>query len=226
MTCLLTIETSTQICSLSLSINGKSIMNKICTKKKSHASLLGAFTLEAVNYVRKNNYTINAVAVSAGPGSYTGLRIGTSEAKGLCYGFDIPLITIPTLKIMAFQAIHNLSLSFPNSIYCPIIDAERMEVFTVLYDANLNEICPLKVDTIDENSYKEFLKKRTIIFFGNGLNKCTNLIKSPNAIFIKDIYPTAKTMIYLAETAFAKKEFTDIAYFEPFYLKEYQTTVT
>lgn len=225
MACLLTIETSTQICSLTLSIAGKSVVNKIYTKKKSHASLLGVFAFEAVKHARKNNYKINAVAVSAGPGSYTGLRIGTSEAKGLCYGFNIPMIAIPTLKIMAFQAIHSLSNSFPNSIYCPMIDARRMEVFTALYDSNFNEICPAKANIIDENSYKEFLKKYTIIFFGNGSDKCTNTIKSPNAIFIKDIHPTAKAMIHLAEKAFVKKEFTNTTYFEPFYLKKYQTTV-
>lgn len=228
MACLLAIETSTKICSLALSLDKKLIVNKICTKNNTHASIIGVFTLETIKYANKNNLKINAIAVSAGPGSYTGLRIGLASAKGLCYGFNIPLIAIPTLKIMTFQAICNMSsntISIPNSIYCPMIDIRKMEVFTALYDVNLNEIYSARASIIDKNSYKEYLKKYTIIFFGNGSDKCRNVIQASNAIFIKDIFPTTKSIVYLAESAFKKQEFANTIYFEPFYLKEFQTTI-
>ncbi|MDR2520368.1 MAG: tRNA (adenosine(37)-N6)-threonylcarbamoyltransferase complex dimerization subunit type 1 TsaB [Bacteroidales bacterium OttesenSCG-928-I14] len=222
---LLVLETSTQTCSLSLSINGKVVIEKTCTKENSHASLLGVFILEAIKYANKNSIKIDAVAVSAGPGSYTGLRIGVSEAKGLCYGFNIPLIAIPTLKSITLQAIHNMLHSkLTNPIYCPMIDAKRMGVFTALYDGTLNEICSPKSKTINSNSYKKYLKKYTVVFFGSGADKYRDLIQDSNAIFIKNIYPTTKSIIPIAEIYFKEKEFADIIYFEPFYMEEFQPT--
>jgi tRNA threonylcarbamoyladenosine biosynthesis protein TsaB len=226
MACLLTIETSTRICSLSLSLNGLPIFNRINKEGISHATQLGIFAHEAVEFARQNSFKIDAVAVSSGPGSYTGLRIGVSEAKGLCYGFGIPLIAIPSLKILTSA----LFLAHPNQfslhdLFCPMIDARRMEVYSALYDQNLNEIQPVQAEIIDEDSYEEQLKKHRIIFFGDGSNKCRNEIFSTNAIFVDAIVPTAEAMIPLAEKAYAKKEFVDVAYFEPFYLKEFQATV-
>ncbi|GHT38854.1 tRNA (adenosine(37)-N6)-threonylcarbamoyltransferase complex dimerization subunit type 1 TsaB [Bacteroidia bacterium] len=221
MLCLLTIETSTSACSLALSVDGKPVFDRIELAGASHAALSGVFASEAVEYARKNHLKLDAVAVSAGPGSYTGLRIGVSEAKGLCYGLDIPLIAIPTLKIMASQ----VETPYRASLRCPMIDARRMEVYAAIYDTHFNEIRPVQADIIDDNSYKEYLEKHTVVFFGNGSDKCRPVIQSPNAVFIPDIYPTAQAMIPLAEKAFAQKDFVDTAYFEPFYLKEFQATI-
>jgi tRNA threonylcarbamoyladenosine biosynthesis protein TsaB len=221
MLCLLTIETSTSVCSINLSVNGASVFDRMELTGASHAALLGVFVSEAVAYARNHHLKIDAVAVSAGPGSYTGLRIGVSEAKGLCYGLGIPLIAIPTLKIMASQ----VETPYRASLRCPMIDARRMEVYAAVYDNHLNEVRPVQADIIDENSYQELLEKHTIAFFGNGSDKCRPVIQSPNAVFIPDIYPTAQAMISLAEEAFVQQDFVDTAYFEPFYLKEFQATV-
>ena len=223
MACLLAIETSTTICSLALSVDGKPVFDRMETTGASHAALLGVFASEAVRYAREHLLNIEGVAVSAGPGSYTGLRIGLSEAKGLCYGFGIPLIAVSTLTILAAQAVRRAPCTVP-SLYCPMIDARRMEVYAALYDENLNEIRPAQADIIDENSYGEYLEKQPVVFCGNGSDKCRQLIQSPRAIFMDAVYPSAKSMISLAETAFRQKEFVDVAYFEPFYLKEFQAT--
>jgi len=223
MLCLLTIETSTTVCSVTLSVDNVPVFDRIETADASHAARLGIFVSDAVNYARKNGLTIDAVAVSAGPGSYTGLRIGVSEAKGLCYGFDIPLIAIPTLKILATQMLHHTSDS--SFLLCPMIDARRMEVYAALYDAHLNEIRPVQADIVNENSYREYLEKRPVVFAGSGSDKCKKIIQSPNAVFLSTIYPTSQAMIPLANEAFARREFVNTAYFEPYYLKEFQTTV-
>ncbi|MDR0680833.1 MAG: tRNA (adenosine(37)-N6)-threonylcarbamoyltransferase complex dimerization subunit type 1 TsaB [Dysgonamonadaceae bacterium] len=228
MICLLLIETSTKFCSLTLAVDGKSVFDRISLEGASHASLLGVFALEAVKYARANHLKINAIAVSSGPGSYTGLRIGASEAKGLCYGFEIPLIAIPTLKILV-SACFTFAPSFAKKsaerLYCPMIDARRMEVYTALYDSSFNEIHPVRAEIIVENSYKEYLDKYSILFFGDGSDKCRPIIQSPNALFVENIYPNAEAMIPLAEKAFKNGEFVDVAYFEPFYLKEFQATI-
>ena len=224
MSCLLTIETATTVCSVALSVNNQPVFDRIETTGASHAAVLGVFASDAVNYARKNGLTMDAVAVSAGPGSYTGLRIGVSEAKGLCYGLDIPLIAIPSLKILALQAVHREPCT-PATLFCPMIDARRMEVYAALYDIHLNEIRAVQADIIDENAYREYLEKQPVVFAGNGSDKCRAVIQSPHAIFLENIYPTAQAMIPLANEAFARKEFVDTAYFEPFYLKEFQATV-
>ena len=224
MSCLLAIETSTKVCSLALSAEGEVVFERINAEGISHASHLGVFASEAVSFAKKNNLKIDAVAVSSGPGSYTGLRIGVSEAKGLCFGFDIPLIAISTLQLLASQAILH-SHSTINSLYCPMIDARRMEVYAAIYDENLNEIRAVQADIVEENTYQAYLEENTVVFFGDGASKCKSVIQSPNAVFVDDIYPEAKAMIPLAEKAFAEKNFVDVAYFEPFYLKEFQATI-
>ena len=224
MSCLLAIETSTKVCSLALSADGKVVFERINTEGISHASHLGVFASEAVAFAKENGLKIDAVAVSSGPGSYTGLRIGVSEAKGLCFGFDIPLIAISTLQLLAFQAIHR-SQSVAPSFYCPMIDARRMEVYAAIYDENLNEIRSVQADIVDENTYQTYLDGNPVVFFGDGAEKCKPVIQSSNAVFLDDIYPKAKAMIPLAEKAFIEKDFVDVAYFEPFYLKEFQATV-
>ena len=225
MACILNIETSTKVCSLALSVNGNAIFEQANFSGSSHTSHLGVYALQAVKFAKENKLKIDAVAVSSGPGSYTGLRIGVSEAKGLCYGFEIPLIAIPTLKIMTSALLSAHNSSFSNHYFCPMIDARRMEVYASLYNICLNEIRPVQADIIDEDSYKEYLKQQPVVFFGDGSDKCKPIITSPNALFVDNIHPLATAMVGLAEAAFDKKEFVDTAYFEPFYLKEFQATV-
>jgi tRNA threonylcarbamoyladenosine biosynthesis protein TsaB len=218
MACILSIESSTQTCSTAVAYDGKLMWNKENPDLASHSAVLGVYVAEAIRFIQANNFQPDAVAVSEGPGSYTGLRIGVSLAKGLCYGMDIPLIAVPTLKIMAKRFV-------PSSSYlCPMVDARRMEVYAALFDGNLNEPEPARAIIINEDSYREILSHEKIIFFGSGAEKCKSVIRSANAVFIDGVHPTASDMIEEAEQAFIRKTFADIAYFEPFYLKEFQAT--
>jgi len=216
MACILSIESSAQISSVAVSVDGKLLWNKENTHLFSHSSVLGVDTVEAIRFLNSNGYRLDAVAVSEGPGSYTGLRIGISLAKGLCFGFDVPLIAIPTLKIMATH------FAGSSSYLCPMIDARRMEVYSALYDGNLKEISPACATIINNDSFKDIPDQREIIFFGTGINKSKSFISSPHAIFADSIYPVASKMINEAEKAFSEKKFENIAYFEPCYLKEFQ----
>ncbi|MDR2816362.1 MAG: tRNA (adenosine(37)-N6)-threonylcarbamoyltransferase complex dimerization subunit type 1 TsaB [Proteiniphilum sp.] len=222
MCTLLAIETSTPVCSCTLSRNGETLMNKENYEGRSHASLLGLFVHEIMEYARQQHIRIDAIAVSSGPGSYTGLRIGVSEAKGLSYGLDIPLIAIPTARIMASMMKGNAD---EDTLLCPMIDARRMEVYATFFDRSLNVIRETSADIVEEGSYTDLLEKRKIIFFGNGAEKCRSVITHANALFFDDIHPLASGMAPLAKKAFTDKAFVDVAYFEPFYLKEFIATV-
>ncbi len=222
MCILLTIETSTSVCSCALSRNGEILINKENHEGQSHASLLGLFVHEIMEYVRAGGMQLDAIAVSSGPGSYTGLRIGVSEAKGLCYGLDLPLIAIPTSRLMASMLLDRVS---EGELLCPMIDARRMEVYATFYDRSLNVVRETAADIVDESSYIDLLEKQQITFFGNGAAKCRPVITHPNARFIDDIHPLASAMVPLAEAAFRDRHFVDAAYFEPFYLKEFVATV-
>jgi len=222
MSCIINIETSTKICSVALAKDKKVLFNKENYNGGSHAELLGVFVFEAVEFAKENNLSIDAVAVSAGPGSYTGLRIGVSEAKGLCYGWNIPLIAIPSLDIMAHQVIRS---GVEADYYCPMIDARRMEVYSAIYDKDMQKIKDVSADIIDENAYREFISKGKTCFFGDGSIKCKSMIISSGVVFLDDIYPLASSMVDLAEKKQEQKEFVDLAYFEPFYLKEFMTTI-
>lgn len=223
MSCILNIETATEVCSVAISKDSEIIYYKEETKGPSHAILLGVFVNDAVKELRKKDIKLDAVAVSCGPGSYTGLRIGVSEAKGLCYGLNIPLIALSTLKIMAQGVLHNYNID-KDSILCPMIDARRMEVYDVLLNKELDELRPVSADIIDENSFSEILKDNNIIFFGNGAAKCKDVLPIENTRFLEGIYPKASDMVKLANDAYDKNEFVDVAYFEPFYLKEFVAT--
>lgn len=223
MPCILNIDTATEVCSVAVADNHEVIFNKIETKGPSHAVLLGVFVEEALNFLRQNNKTLDAVAVSCGPGSYTGLRIGVSEAKGLCYGLNIPLIAINTPLIMASGIINSQSIE-KNTLLCPMIDARRMEVYAAIYDHQLNVIRQIQADIVDKETYRNFLNENNVIFFGNGAEKCKDEINNSNAIFIENIYPKAADMIPLSIKLFNDKKFEDVAYFEPFYLKEFVAT--
>lgn len=220
MSCILHIETSTEVCSVSASQDGASIFSKEDFNGPSHAVVLGVFVDEALSFIDNHAIPLDAVAVSCGPGSYTGLRIGVSMAKGICYGRNVPLIAIPTPEVMTVPVL--LFQDLPeDALLCPMIDARRMEVYAAIYDRSLKVKREIGADIIDENSYAEFLAEYPVYFFGNGAAKCREKITHPNAHFIENIHPLAKWMFPLAERAMAEKDFKDVAYFEPFYLKEF-----
>ncbi len=220
MPCILHIETSTAVCSVAVSEGGQAIFSREEFKGPSHAVSLGVFVDEALSFVDSHAIVLDAVAVSCGPGSYTGLRIGVSMAKGVCYGRSIPLIGIPTLEILSVPVLlyHELP---EDALICPMIDARRMEVYAAVYDRSLQMKRKTSADIVDENSYMEFLNEHPVYFFGDGAAKCRGKITHPNAHFIEEISPLARLMSPLAEKAFAKDDFKDVAYFEPFYLKEF-----
>ncbi|MDR0333738.1 MAG: tRNA (adenosine(37)-N6)-threonylcarbamoyltransferase complex dimerization subunit type 1 TsaB [Dysgonamonadaceae bacterium] len=222
MPVILNIETSTPVCSCALSCDGEIIFNKENFEEQSHSTLLGVFVEEIMIYVRKKNIKIDAIAVSSGPGSYTGLRIGVSEAKGLAYGLSVPLIAISTPIIMASLVKNKVQ---PEMLLCPMIDARRMEVYATFFDTSLNVVKETAADIVNENSYADLLEKQPVVFFGNGAKKCKTVLTHPNAHFLDNIHPLASGMISLAERAFVNKSFVDVAYYEPHYLKEYVTTV-
>lgn len=223
MSCILAIETSTEVCSVALGQDGDTIFEKVCEENNAHTRHLATFVDEALSFANSHAIPLDAVAITEGPGSYTGLRIGTSTAKGICYGFNIPLITIPTLKMLCVRPLLYEELD-EDALLCPMIDARRMEVYAAIYDRSLRNIRETQADIIDETSYADYLEKQPIYFFGNGAEKCIDIIKHPNARFIPNIKANAKSMLPLAELAIAKNDFADVAYFEPYYLKEFVAT--
>ena len=220
MSCILNIETSTSVCSVAASQDGQTIFVKEDLKGPSHAVSLGVFVDEALSFIDSHARPLDAVAVSCGPGSYTGLRIGVSMAKGVCYGRNIPLIAIPTPEVLSVPVLLHHDLP-EDALLCPMIDARRMEVYAAIYDRALKPVRDIAADIVDENSYTEFLDQHPVYFFGDGAAKCKEKITHPNAHFIGDIRPLAKMMFPLAEKAIAENDFKDVAYFEPFYLKEF-----
>ncbi len=232
MALLLHLETATTVCSVALSKDGKLLATRESNEARSHAESITVFIEEVVSEAQLSLNDIDAVAVSKGPGSYTGLRIGVSTAKGLCYSLEKPLIAINTLQAMGYHLcksviIENIILSLEKQqglLICPMIDARRMEVYSGFYDLNNNTIRETSADIIDENSYSSILEKYKVVFCGDGAAKCKPVFeKHPNAIFLDDINPSARYMPELAEAAYIKKEFVDVAYFEPFYLKDFFT---
>lgn len=219
---ILHIETSTNVCSVAVSENLKCVFSVSNTDGMNHAALLSLFIKDALDFLKEKNKKPDAIAVSSGPGSYTGLRIGISTAKGLCYGLDIPLMAISTLEVMTMAAIAHVGKT--EAIFCPMIDARRMEVYAAFYEANMNLVREISADIINNESYSEILAEKSVYFFGNGADKCKTTLTHPNALFIDNIVPLAENMIELAVKAFEANKFVDVAYFEPFYLKEFHTT--
>ena len=223
MACILNIETSTPVCSVSLSADGNLLFERCDREGPSHAVVLGVFVQEALAYLHDEGLTLDAVAVSCGPGSYTGLRIGVSMAKGLCFARDLPLIAIETTKIMAALVIDK-GLADKEALLCPMIDARRMEVYAALYNTALEKVRDTQADIVDADTYASYLKTGKVLFFGNGAAKCKEAIAAADAVFIDNIHPMASAMNRLSEEAFNKEAFENTAYFEPFYLKEFVAT--
>lgn len=230
MAAILLIETSTEICSVALTIDGL-LTDSIESKEgQNHARLVTVFAEELLRRNQVKAEALVAVAVSKGPGSYTGLRIGVSTAKGICFARHIPLIAIGTLQAMTQHVIHNRR-SFPVPedkpvLYCPMIDARRMEVFSMLFDDQGNKLKPIEALIVDESFLAQELKDNYVVFFGNGAEKCKKVLSSPNALFVSDVEASAKYMCNLAWQLYNKKQFEDVAYFEPFYLKDFVVTVS
>lgn len=221
MSCILNIETSTDVCSVAISDNGQVIFNKEDHSGPNHAVKLGVYVDEALSFIDAHGIPLEAVAVSCGPGSYTGLRIGVSMAKGICYGRDVKLISIPTLELMAVPVLIGEHPAEEDALIVPMLDARRMEVYAKVMDRALKEVRPIQADIVDADTYKEYLDRGTVYFFGNGAEKCMEVISHPNARLVKGIEPLAKNMAPLAEKRFVEGKFEDVAYFVPFYLKDF-----
>ena len=223
MATILHIESSTLTCSVAVSENGNCIaLKESHDDTYAHSEKLVTYIDEALKKAGKSPAQLDAVCVAKGPGSYTGLRIGVSAAKGLCYALQIPLLSIGSLRSMASWCKENYvdSLYSADSL-CPMIDARRMEVYTSLFDSDLNELKLVSADIIESSSFSKELEGRKVAFFGDGANKCKEIINHPNAFFMDEFKPSARGMISSAEQKLAKNEVEDVAYFEPYYLKDF-----
>jgi len=218
MSLILSLETATDVCSVALHREGQKIIDFNLFVEKAHSNSLAMLVQQSFEFAGIKKSELNAVAVSKGPGSYTGLRIGTSLAKGICYGLNIPLIAINTLEAMAWQ-VHIL---FPEAILCPMIDARRMEVYYLLKDKNFLTIADTSNLVVESSSFSDLLTRDEVCFFGNGSSKCMEVLDHhQNALFVDGIHASAKFVGDCAYEKFLKQDFEDLAYFEPFYLKEF-----
>ncbi|MGN8069028.1 tRNA (adenosine(37)-N6)-threonylcarbamoyltransferase complex dimerization subunit type 1 TsaB [Mucilaginibacter sp. 22184] len=223
MSVILQIETATTSCSVALAVDGKVVAFKQINERNIHAEVITLFIDELVTSANLTYAELDAIAVSSGPGSYTGLRIGVSTAKGLCFALDKPLIAIETLEAMAYGIIHKDDFIVDqNALLCPMIDARRMEVYCALFDAAGQKVRPTSADIIDEQSFADELNKQQILFFGDGADKCEAILgNNPNAKFLSGFVNSATFLTQKAADKFGKKEFEDVAYFEPYYLKDF-----
>ncbi len=219
MALVLSLETSANNCSVALHANGQLLADEIVTEPQAHASKLTYLIQRVLSKASVSIHHVQAVAITSGPGSYTGLRIGTSTAKGLCYSLGVPLVAVNTLELLVYQS---LSLIEKGNLLCPMIDARRMEVYCMIADANATVVQPIDAMVIDENSFSNLLEKSKIIFFGDGAAKCKTTLTHSNALFIDDIVPSAIALGQRATEKFNKGQVEDIIHFEPFYLKDFQ----
>ncbi|TDQ28462.1 tRNA (adenosine(37)-N6)-threonylcarbamoyltransferase complex dimerization subunit type 1 TsaB [Tenacibaculum caenipelagi] len=219
MATILNIETATKNCSVSIVKNGMTVaIQELNDGNYSHAEKLHPFIQQVVEEAKVSVNEIDAVAVSKGPGSYTGLRIGVSAAKGLCFAFDKPLISIETLHSLAHQ------VTVEEGVIVPMLDARRMEVYATVYNSNYEQVRGIKAEIIDKDSFKEYLSKGKVYFLGDGAEKCKEVIIHENAVFVDGKYPSAKEMAQLSFEKYKKNDIEDVAYFEPFYLKDFVVT--
>lgn len=226
MSWILNIETATPVCSVALARNGEVVACREEEGRNSHSSVLTTFFQEVLDEAGITAQQLDAVAVSRGPGSYTGLRIGVSAAKGLCYSLNIPLIALGTLQIwahaVALGELFDGNTPLKGTLYCPMLDARRMEVYDALYDGQNHEVRPIEAHIIDENALAAELDKGPVVFMGDGADKCIPLLEHhPNARFVRGVKASARYMAPVAHTMAMQQQYVDVAYFEPYYLKEF-----
>ena len=225
MAVILNIETSTTVCSAALTAEGMILTHYEDFEGRNHAALLSGYVKACLDFLNEKELQLDAVAVSIGPGSYTGLRIGLSEAKGLAYALDVPLIAVPTLKLMATRVMFSTLDIDPETIFVPMIDARRMEVYTAAYDFALNDLMVPQPLILDESSYADLIATgRPMLLFGNGSAKATDVVKADNVRIVEGGDPLAVDMIALAERSYAMRDFIDLAYSVPVYLKDFVAT--
>lgn len=238
MACILHIETSTDVSSVAVSLDGFVLYDKVDRNGMNHSERIGSYVDEAMKKIEEKDMKLEAVAVSSGPGSYTGLRVGVSMAKGLCYGADAKLISVPTLELICVPLLLSDRVKYisyidgerqygecemeEDALLCPMIDARRMEVFAALYNRALKPVRAIGADIVDAETYRNFLDEHVVYFLGNGAEKCLEVINHPNARLVKGIDALAKNMVPLADMRFNKGQFEDVAYFVPEYFKDYQ----
>lgn len=230
MTRILLLETSAATLSVALAEDGKVVADRVCTEPRMQSSLTAPLIKEVMDEAGIGFDALDAVCVSKGPGSYTGLRVGVSTAKGIAFGSDIPLLSIDTPDILVSSVILKLALSLSkgkakNLFIIPMIDARRMEVYTAVYNASGERLTPIEAKIVEAGSYDEYLSQGKVLFIGDGALKCKDVITSANAVF-QEAVPLASAMAPLAFKAFNERRFEDVAYFEPFYLKDFVATVS
>ena len=210
------------MCSVAVSQDGACIYDEADLEGPNHATKCGVFVDEALSFAESHAIPLDAVAVSEGPGSYTGLRIGYSMAKGVCYGRHVPLISLPTLEVLCVPVLLCHEEVEDDALLVPMIDARRMEVYAAVYNRALKVVRPIQADIVEADTYREYLDRGPVYFFGDGAEKTKAVIQHPNAHYIDGINPLGKYMFPLAERKFMREEFADVAYSEPFYLKEFE----
>lgn len=224
MAVILNIETSTKPCSVALTAEGEILAHYEEFAEHNHATVLSGFIKGCLDHLREKEMKLDAVAVSIGPGSYTGLRIGLSEAKGLAYALNVPLIGVDTLKLLTVSAFFHNDIHNPNALFAPMIDARRMEVYTAVHNFALEELMEPQPLILTSVSYEAFLEKGEVYFMGDGSDKAKDVITHPSARFLPNVRPVAVDMLALADAKFRKGDFLDLAYSVPNYLKEFQAT--
>ena len=225
MATILHIETSTDVCSVALTTESQVLDHRENYEGQTHATLLSQYVKEMLDYARSREMKLDAIAVSIGPGSYTGLRIGLSEAKGLAFGLGVPLIGINTLKLMTVSTMFNHFIEDEKVLFVPMIDARRMEVYTAAYTSALQAVVEPQAMILDEQSFEAQLKQGyTLVLMGNGSDKARQVLTHEGVRFIEGIKPVAVDMLALAEKAYRENDFIDVAYSTPLYLKEFQAT--
>ncbi|MCQ2297140.1 MAG: tRNA (adenosine(37)-N6)-threonylcarbamoyltransferase complex dimerization subunit type 1 TsaB [Bacteroidales bacterium] len=217
---ILLLETATPVCSVVLMKDGWIAAHEESAAPNSHSSMMAKFVESVLESTETKPHELDAVCVSSGPGSYTGLRIGVSSAKGFCYALNIPLLSVPTLKSMAAQ--YYAKHPEFEGLVCPMIDARRMECYSAIFDKNLNEIKPVSADIIEEGIYDAFMAEKKVVFVGDGAMKTKSILGvNKNAMYDESFVISAEGMSKLAVEKMEKKEYEDVAYFEPFYLKDF-----
>ena len=226
MPLILNIDTSTKFCSVALAKEGEILVGLESKEEMDHSTTLATFVNKCINYIRENHEKLDAVCVTSGPGSYTGLRIGMSLAKGLAFSLDIPMIALSSLKVLAVRAMFSMEDYSGEELIVPMIDARRMEVFTGVYNSKLEALIDEQPMILNESSFSNLQNEKKIIFIGDGSTKFKELYVGNNGIWSESVFTHAKYMVPLAEKSFRNHEFADLAYMTPRYLKEYQTSVS